>query len=612
MWRPVLLLISFVRLQATQEVHVHPVLGHDGNLGDSHYPFRSLIRAARAVVESFVPLTVHLHDGVYHLDGTLTLDERHANSVWKAQHPERVHIQGGHSLSNHEIKKLSGGIYALPLDIDVPDITSDGSLSGCGTHSIVTWNDERMQLARSRGWSRIVQVKGSNSIVFANLTLAPGMWLHGYWQYDWADSFVRVLRVRGNQAWVNESQISYHLTKNARFYALDALSLLDEPGEYYIDRSNRVLYLYPPEECSSLKELQIWLNTGDSSVQVENTVNVTMTGIHWKGVRIKASNVSDLHISQGSISHATSQFAVELRDVVNSTIRNMNLSDLSCGGLYVEGGDRRTLLRSGNEVTGNNVERYSLWKRSYTSGIIFAGCGHEIANNFLASAPHQGMTGHGNEMRIYSNTFEDLCTETSDASAFYAGRSWADRGNVVTNNTFRRIRRRTSPGETILGFSSVQAIYLDDQMSGYIIMNNIVEDSDTGILLGGGRDNRIVSNRFINTDLPISFDSRGLSWDAARCQTGGEFQIELDKFGYNHMPWVERYPSLKRTFQDSPCTPVHNVIEDFRYCGLLNASTWIETNGTSVERLVSYDNTFMHIRVDPHMCDSFWSQTERS
>ena len=49
-------------------------------------------------------------------------------------------------------------------------------------------------------------------------------------------------------------------------------------------------------------------------------------------------------------------------------------------------------------------------------------------------------------------------------------------------------------------YPSVQAIYLDDQMSGWLIEGNTVIDAQMGIMVGGGRDVVVKGNRFIGCD----------------------------------------------------------------------------------------------------------------
>jgi hypothetical protein len=59
---------------------------------------------------------------------------------------------------------------------------------------------------------------------------------------------------------------------------------------------------------------------------------------------------------------------------------------------------------------------------------------------------------------------------------------------------------------TNLGYPSVQAMYLDDQMSGWTVVNNTVIDAQMGLMVGGGRDNIVQGNRFVGCDVAIHVD----------------------------------------------------------------------------------------------------------
>ena len=67
----------------------------------------------------------------------------------------------------------------------------------------------------------------------------------------------------------------------------------------------------------------------------------------------------------------------------------------------------------------------------------------------------------GNDCLFEYNFLSDLCYEVTDSGAFYSGRSWIDRGNVIQHSTFKNI---ITTERVYLGYPSVQAIYLDDQV----------------------------------------------------------------------------------------------------------------------------------------------------
>ena len=62
-----------------------------------------------------------------------------------------------------------------------------------------------------------------------------------------------------------------------------------------------------------------------------------------------------------------------------------------------------------------------------------------------------------------SNYVHDLCYEATDSGAWYMGRSWTERGNVIVNNRFERV---LTTEVTTLGYPIVNGVYCDDELSG--------------------------------------------------------------------------------------------------------------------------------------------------
>lgn len=135
------------------------------------------------------------------------------------------------------------------------------------------------------------------------------------------------------------------------------------------------------------------------------------------------------------------------------------------------------------------------------------------------------------------------------------GQAWVNRGNVVRYNTFTHIRMTE---KTTLGSPSVQAVYLDDQMSGWVVANNTFVDCQTGILLGGGRQSTLQGNYFQDVDTAVHFDNRGMGWQKSSCGVG-----EADyKAAQAVLPW----PAWRKynITLDVPCVPVENTVSDNR------------------------------------------------
>jgi hypothetical protein len=145
-------------------------------------------------------------------------------------------------------------------------------------------------------------------------------------------------------------------------------------------------------------------------------------------------------------------------------LRDSEVFGTGCAASTVYGGDLRTLTRSGLLVANNSMHHYARIERTYNPGIGWFGTvGGSFVGNTLAHAPHNGMLGGGALNLFEGNVFDTLLYEATDSGAFYTGRSWTQRGNVVRGNTFRRIRATEA---TTRGYPSVQAIYLGAQGGG--------------------------------------------------------------------------------------------------------------------------------------------------
>jgi hypothetical protein len=95
------------------------------------------------------------------------------------------------------------------------------------------------------------------------------------------------------------------------------------------------------------------------------------------------------------------------------------------------------------------------------------------SHNTLTSAPHNCMLGGGNEGDGVNCLFEynifDRCGfESSDTGAFYTdgqeGSAYVNRGNVLRHSSFSNVRN--TGGSGVSRHITLQAVYLDDEMSG--------------------------------------------------------------------------------------------------------------------------------------------------
>ena len=394
-----------------------------------------------------------------------------------------------------------------------------------------------------------------NAAVAAALTPAlsspEGLWLHGYWKVDWSDSYVKILSITpGGGGYVftrdNATAPDYGFTPGSRFYAVDALEFLDQPGEYYIDRVHGNLFFLPPAPLTPASDVMLsFLDTVVESSGAANTSFENMVVSIAKRTVVEISSGDSISVTNSTVSNAGA-------GCLSITGQNCSVTGntvFGCGstGISISSGDVATLAPGGSRVVGNHVTNFSLVVRTYQPGIRFAGVGLYVGNNTVEHGPHTAITGGGNDHLFEHNLIKRVCFECTDTGAFYVGRSWSQRGSVVRFNTFDTIRpteRLAQKGE------SQNAFYLDDQMSGYEFYNNTIINSTTGVLLGGGRRNTIRDNRFINNDRDIAFDDRGMTWQKNYCnynctdaKQGPQpacFRKELEGKNYKQPPYATR------------------------------------------------------------------------
>ena len=428
----------------------------------------------------------------------------------------------------------------------------------------------------------------------------PDPWLHGFFQFDWADTIARVAAITpaasGNgsvDVKIDDATPTYGtkpIQSGARWVGLNLLSELDDvhAGEYWLDRTAGDLYVMPPGGATTGAAAQLGL-----VVSVSPTcVNSSASNVRFENLEIRYAQGSGMVLHGDSISVINCSISnhgalgVSVHGVGN-VVQNCSVHDVGCAGVAVYAGKRNDSLVQGHAlVHGNNLHRFAQWKHMYQPGIAFDAVGSNFTNNTMYDAPHSGMLGHANNCRFDSNNFTQLCTESGDAGAFYTGRSWCDRGNSITNNHFERIRNFGKP--IPLQKQNVHAIHFDDQMSGYLVDSNHFVDSWVGIMNGGGRRNIITRNTFERIDhAAIEFANRGMTWQNANCNVSNatnyhaSFFRQLTQDKVSQPPWSTAYPYLQHIKSDSPCVPVYNNMSYNRYC---DCDTFITSSAADIAK----------------------------
>jgi Right handed beta helix region len=651
---PAVILMAWVASAGAVEFYVAPD-GDDSQAGTAESPFATLERARDAVRQAGQegePATVYLRGGVYARDKTFALSTEDSGSsdapvVYRAFEKEEVHLSGGQAVSGFEPVKDAAILARLPESARTSVLQADLKAQGIAEFGTMTmrgfpqpivpaplelfYDGAPMTLARwpNADWAITGPIIDTGSIprnddhsnrpgIFEykddrpeRWTDADDIWMFGYWCWDWADEYIRVASIDTEKRQITfAAPHHYGLKEGMRYYALNLLEELDQPGEWYLDRTTGHLYFWPPgpidgaEVAVSLLEHPMVTMREVSHVAFQGITFEYARGIAMQmlgGTQNRVTNctfrnIGDLAMILGDgASEETpvgllgcSVFSRSYQDTVwnrhagtGHRIEGCHLYNLGEGGIILGGGDRITLTPGGNEVTDCHIHNYSRSVTTNRPAIWIDGVGNRAAHNHIHDAPHTAIFFWGNDHAVEYNDIHDVCRETGDVGAIYTGRDWTMYGNTVRFNFLHDIH---GPG-----VHGAQAIYLDDQASGTTSFGNVIVNVARAFLIGGGRDNVTENNIMVNCPQSVFLDGRGIGWSAGN---QGTMLERLDAVPYKEEPWVSRYPRLVPILDEASAAPRGNVVRDnvLYKCGEMNIHEVAREHGTVESNLVLVDD----------------------
>ena len=382
------LAIYWVQPVKAVELHVAPS-GTEDATGTAESPLADL-EQARDIIRDWKKngkispggVTVWVHGGDYFREQSFKLTAEDSGTsespiIYRSRPGETPRLLGGkqvqpsawHRVSDPQTlarlaKPAQGNVLQAdlkPLGISRLAPLGDRFKSLAGTPELF-FNGEPMQLARwpNEGWVTIERVvdRGSTggeparggTFVYrearpSGWAVERGVWLHGYWCHDWSDECLRVASVDAEKREITlAAPHGYGIgpsstwNREPRWYcAINVLEELDAPGEWYLDRQNAMLYLWPPK---SVKDAEVLLSTFDEPMIVlEGCEHVTVRGLRLEascGVGIVVRGGRE-NLVAGCAMTNLGGTAVVVSGGVDNGVTSCDLSSLARSGISLSG-----------------------------------------------------------------------------------------------------------------------------------------------------------------------------------------------------------------------------------------------------------------------------------
>jgi len=582
-------------------LHVAPH-GADANPGTEAQPFATLERARdeiRAIKKrGDLPaggVAIIVHGGDYKVSQTFKLTAEDSGTepspiVYRAADGESPRFTGGLRLGDFQPVRDAAILNRLPeearskvlqVDLKAHDIKDlkplklGGFASGSGfkTYPAVElfFDGKAMPLAR---WPNEEQVRVADVVVQDGHTIhglkgsktgqilydgdRPKRWkdetnamLYGYWFWGWADSYERIASIDTEKRIITfeEPFHTYGYRKGQPYYAVNLLSEIDMPGEWYLDRGSGVLYFYPPSDpAKAVVELSV---AEFPMLRAEDVSHVTFRGLVWDlgcvdGIYVKGG---DHLLLAGCIIRRFAGNGVEINGGMHHGLLSCDIHSMGRGGVLTHFGDRTRLAPAGHFVENCHIYDLSRLDHTYTPAIAGHGVGLRVAHNLFHDIRSSALRVTGNDLLIEFNEIHDVVTESDDQGG----------ADMFGDPTFRAIYRynywhhighwRDPSNHPACGQGGIR---LDDAISGMLLYGNVFYKCSAGKLgfggvqIHGGKDNIVDNNIFVDCMVAISLSP----WPEPMWREHVKTSLDKPEIKGSRDLYLSRYPELARLSED--------------------------------------------------------------
>ncbi|MEN6334770.1 MAG: InlB B-repeat-containing protein, partial [Phycisphaerales bacterium] len=548
----------------------------DRNAGTIDHPFKTISRAME-VIRGTQGNTVYIRKGVYLLSETLQFTSADsggpgAPNVYAALPGETPSIKGSVSVPAGQFVKYSGNIMKANLaSLGVTDVSQ------------LFMNDRRLIPARypnyiAPDFNAVDPYAGSflhvatdtkastTRFKYVNTEVDPSRWtniqngrVNVFPTPNYGNCILGISAVDPATSTVSLAKASdYTIVSGDRYYFENVLEALDAPNEWYWDKANQALYLYPEHPLTS------------SDMVTIPRVSYTVFCQSAKYIEFRGLKVGEAH-EESFILHYSDSISIKDCEILNSgsegvgvwlskniVVQNCNIHSTGSWGIYTAVDDSwfKPLMNGNYLFTGNTIHDTGAILKARGMGMRLLCVGATASWNHIYDLPRAGIEVKGNDNTVEYNYIHDINRETQDSGSIYGyGGSWVKRGNIIRYNY---LRGSGGYGRDTGGFQYpcvTMGIYLDDFASGtHIYGNTIVDSYRDAINVHSGRDNVIENNTLVETHSlwNVAFkawDRTNPTYDPMWTQLQ---DIKNSANGWDGRKYFSKYPELSTITEAHP------------------------------------------------------------
>jgi hypothetical protein len=396
--------------------------------------------------------------------------------------------------------------------------------------------------------------------------LAEDVWLSGVFSWSWQWSYNRVASIDMQSQTITlrygeRSGITDQYSHDY-FFAENLLEEIDQPGEYFLDRTTGILFLLPPEGFGE-GGIDICLSMlAAPLIRLSNASHIRFEGLTLDGGR-----------SGGIVCRGGENVAVDRCEVRNVSATGIDLQGRNHGirrchihhvggiGVTLSGGDSAALAPGGLFVEDSDIHHFAWLNQVYAPAVLlgYRSVGSRVAHNRIRHGPHVAVTVYGNDHLIEYNDIGHVVEDFTDMGAIYAnlGSRPLERGTVIRRNYIHDIGQH---------HHLQNGVYPDNGTMGWLIEENVFHRIGGR---GAAANCRAVNNNtgahivtrhnvFIDCTIPYLMGTFSAQFHQTNVARWEDYFRSHD---LAQLPHAGKYPELLRFWQEPRQYPDTNRFE---------------------------------------------------